>query len=70
MASRSKPKATSATHAAAHDQGESVAGIIEHIDSDAGDDGEEMMAEDAGSPQPSRTTRQTPATRSTCLPSP
>ena len=66
MKSRSnKPKAASAAHAAAHDQEESVDGIIEHIDGEAGDDDEEMMMLDAGSPQPSRTTRQTPATRST-----
>ena len=65
MKSRSnKPKAASAAHAAAHDQEESVDGIIEHIDGEAGDDDEEMMMLDAGSPQPSRTTRQTPATRS------
>jgi len=65
MASRSKqPKATSATHAPAHDQGESVAEIIAEIDGEAGDDGEEMMGVDAGLPQPSRTTPQTPATRS------
>jgi hypothetical protein len=65
MKSRSnKPKAASAAHAAAHDQEESVDGIIEHIDGEAGDDDEEMMMLDAGSPQPSRATRQTPATRS------
>ncbi|QJR01057.1 hypothetical protein HH800_01895 [Sphingobium yanoikuyae] len=66
MATRSKqPKATSATYAPAHDQGESVGGIIEHIDGEAGDDGGEMMVLDAGSPQPARATRQSPATRST-----
>lgn len=65
MASRSKqPKATSATHAPAHDQKESVAGIIDQIDGEASDDGEEMMVLDAGSPKPAKATRQTPATRS------
>lgn len=64
MASRSKPEATSADHAPAHNHGESVADIIDQIDGDAGGDGEEMMVLDAGSSQPSRTTRQTPATRS------
>ncbi len=68
MASRSKqPKATSATHAPAHDQKESVAGIIDQIDGEASDDGEEMMVLDAGSPKPAKATRQTPATRSSSL---
>ena len=65
MKSRSqKPKAASTTHAPVDDLGESVGGIIEHIDGETSDDGGEMMVLDAGSPQPSRTTRQTPATRS------
>ena len=65
MASRSKqPKATSATHAPAHDQEGSVAGIITDIDGEAGDDGTGMMGRDAGSGKPAKATRQSPATRS------
>jgi hypothetical protein len=65
MTKRPKPEAASAAHAPTHNQGESVAGIIGEIDGEAGDDGEEMMMLDAGSSQSARTTRQTPATRST-----
>ena len=66
MTARSKPEAASAADAPAHDQEESVvARIIEHIDGDAGDDEEEMMILDAGSPQPAKATRLIPATRST-----
>ena len=60
MTSRSKPEAASAADATPHDQGESVARIIDQIDSDTGDDDEEMIGLDACSPQPSSATRQTP----------
>jgi len=65
MKSRSKkPKATSATHAPAHDQGESVVQIIDQIEGEAQGDGVEMMGMDAGSGKPAKPTRQSPATRS------
>ncbi|NBB42459.1 hypothetical protein, partial [Sphingobium yanoikuyae] len=64
MKSRPKPEAASATHASAHDEGESVTGIIADIVGDAGDDEVGMMVLDADSPQPAKATRQTPATRS------
>lgn len=67
MTKRSKPETASATHAPAHDQGESVVQIIDQIEGEAGDDGVEMMGVDAGSQQPTRTTRQTPATRSSAI---
>lgn len=59
-----KPKAASAAHAPAHDQGESVAGIITDIGGEAGADRAEMMGLDAGSQEPAEASRQTPATRS------
>ncbi|MGA1806247.1 DUF6538 domain-containing protein [Sphingobium sp. WW5] len=63
MTKRSKkPEATSATHASAHDEGESVTGIIADIVGEAGDDEVGMMGEDAGS---RKLSRQSPATRST-----
>lgn len=64
MTKRSKPEAPLTAHAPSHDQGESVADIIGEIGGEAGDDGEEMMGMDAGSPQPAKAPRQSPATRS------
>ena len=62
MTKRSKkPEATSATHASAHDEGESVTGIIADIVGEAGDDEVGMMGEDADS---RKLSRQSPATRS------
>ena len=68
MTKRSKPKAVSAAHACPDDQGESVAGIIDQIEGEAGDDGVEMMGMDAGSPKPIKAPRQSPATRSSVFP--
>ena len=65
MTKRSKkPEAALVPNAPVHDQGESVAGIIEHIDGEAGDDEAEMTVLDAGSRKPARTASQSPATRS------
>jgi hypothetical protein len=61
MKSRPKPEAASAAHAGPDDREESVGGIIDQIDGEAGDDGEDMMVLDAGS---RKLGRQTPATRS------
>ena len=63
-----KPEAALAADAPVDDQGESVAGIIDQIEGEAGDDGVEMMGMDAGSPKPAKATRQSPATRSSRKP--
>ena len=52
MTKRSKPEAPLTAHAPAHDQEGSVAGIIDQIDGEAGDDGIEMMGMDAGAGNP------------------
>ena len=61
---RSRRTAPSTPNAAGNDREGRVPDIMAGIDHTEGDDGEEMIGPDAGSPQPSRTTRQTPATRS------
>jgi hypothetical protein len=62
-----KPEAASAAHALAHDEGESVTGIIADIVGDAGDDEVGMMGEAADS---RKLSRQSPATRSAFARSP
>lgn len=61
---RSRRTAPSTPNAAGNDREGSVPDIMVGIDRIEGDDGEEMMGLDAGSPQPTKATRQTPATRS------
>lgn len=60
----SNPHPASPAHGQADDQAKSANEIIREIDQAEGDDGVGMMAEDAGSRKPSKTTRQSPATRS------